>query len=205
MVYNSLSLTEKRILRFFLTKVNNQYTIREISKQIKTTYKMTHLYIQKLIKEGLIIAEKQGRSTLCKFNYKKADERVYYVEALKTKEFFQKNKDILILFNDLKAKYKKVYFTLLLFGSYAKGQQTKHSDIDLLAIIPKSENIESTERNLQASLSLMPMKTHLIVIHEDDFSEMLTNKQITNVAKEVINNHILLYGIEGYYNMIKGV
>ena len=72
-----------------------------------------------------------------------------------------------------------------------------------LAIIPKTENLENTERSLQAILSLYPLKTHLIVIRENDFKEMLINKQATNVAKEVINNHILLYGIESYYNMIK--
>lgn len=203
MVYNKISLTEIRITWFFINNVNKQYTIRNISKQIKTTYKMTYRYIQKLIKEGLINGEKQGKSLLCRFNYKNSDERVNYVEALRTKEVLKKNKDLLILSNELKAKYKKAFYTLIIFGSYASGKQTKQSDVDVLAIIPETENIESAERSLQAILSLYPLKTHLIVVRENDFKEMLINKQITNVAKEVINNHILLYGIENYYKMIQ--
>lgn len=203
MVYNSTSLTEMRIIGFFLNNINRQYTIRNISQQIKTTYRMTHKYMQKLIKENLIGSEIQGKAILCKFNYKYADERVYYVEALRAKRFLKGDKNLLILANELKAKYRRAYYTLLIFGSYASGKQKNQSDIDILAIMPPAEDLEDTERSLQAILSLYPLKTHLIVIHENDFKEMLINKQITNVAKEVINNHILLYGIESYYSMIQ--
>lgn len=203
MVYNNLSLTEIRIIGFFLNNVNNQFTINAVSKQIKTTYKMTYKFMQKLIKEDLIKGEKQGKSTLCKFNYKNANENVFYVEALKTNSVLFKNKDLSILLNDLKAKYHNIFYTLILFGSYAKDMQTKNSDIDLLAIIPKSENIDKNERLINSQLSLSPLKTHLIVVRDNDFTQMLNNKQATNVAKEVINNHIIIKGIENYYDLLK--
>lgn len=203
MVSNLTSLTEIRIIGFFLNNIGRQYTIRNISQQIKTTYRMTHKYARKLIKEGLISAEIQGKALLCKFNFKNTDERVYYAEASSTKRFLKGDKTLLILANELRAKYKRAYYTLLIFGSYASGKQAQQSDIDILAIIPQAEDLEATERSLQAILSLYPLKTHLIVVQEDDFKEMLINKQITNVAKEVINNHILLYGIENYYKLIQ--
>ena len=37
----------------------------------------------------------------------------------------------------------------------------------------------------------------------EDFKEMLTAKEELNVAKEVLNNHIILYGAESYYKLLE--
>jgi predicted nucleotidyltransferase len=204
MVYNTLAQTEIKILRFFATNIGKQFTIREISKRIKTTYSITHEYMQKLIRKNLIRIEKQGKSSLCSFNYKEANKDVFYVEQIRADNMIKKNKNLNVLISDIKSKINYSFYTLVLFGSFAKETQNNRSDIDLLVIIPESEGIERFERGIHSVIDLYPLEIHLIVINEKSFKEMITSKQETNIAKEVVNKHIIFYGVENYYKLISG-
>jgi predicted nucleotidyltransferase/predicted transcriptional regulator len=202
MVYNTLTQTEMKILEFFTMNIEKQFTIREIARQIKTSYPITHECIQKLANKNLIMIEKQGKSKLCSFNYKRANQDVFYTEQIEAGNLLQKNKNLNVLVNDIKLKIGHSFYILLLFGSFAKGTQNKQSDIDLLMIIPESENIEKFESKIHSIISIYPLEIHLTIINEKSFIEMLAGKDVTNVAKEVLNNHIILYGIENYYKLI---
>jgi len=202
MTYNRITKTEMKILEFFTINIGKQFTILEIARQIKTSYPITHEYIQKLADKNLIMVEKQGKSNLCSFNYKRANQDVFYVEQLRAGNLIKKNKNLAVLTSDIKSKVDYYFYILLLFGSFAEGTQNKQSDIDLLMIIPEPENPEKFESKIHSITSIYPLEIHLTVINEKSFIEMLAGKDVTNVAKEVLNNHIILYGIENYYKLI---
>jgi predicted nucleotidyltransferase len=94
------------------------------------------------------------------------------------------------------AKTGTSFFVMLLFGSYAKGRQTKTSDIDLMFIT----NEKDFERKITDIISLLPLKTHILVFTEEEFIRMKDAKK-PNVIKEAIDNSIILYGIEEYHRM----
>lgn len=74
---------------------------------------------------------------------------------------------------------KTVFFVLLLFGSYAKGKQTKSSDINLLFI--------SNEGNFENKISDIPCLLEEYENAKDDASEIASIK-----SDEIIE----LYGLE---------
>ena len=56
------------------------------------------------------------------------------------------------------------------------------------------------EERVSAIVSLIPLKTHILVFKEEEYIRMKDSKK-SNVIQEAIENHIILYGIEAYYRM----
>ena len=186
--------TELKIVKDFI-KNKNAKTIREIAQQIKADYKITHLATQKLIEKRILQVQTVGKSSLCRLDEKYYGIEIYKAEDERREDIF-KNKNINQLYKEIMSKVKTSSFVLLLFGSYAKGKQTKHSDIDLLLI----SNESNFERKISDILSLLPLKTHALVFTEEEFMRMKDSKK-SNVIRETIENNIILYGIEAYYRM----
>ena len=87
-------------------------------------------------------------------------------------------------------------FIALLFGSYVE-KKSKKSDIDLLIITEKSQEIKDT-------LSLIPLKIHPTIINYKEFIDMIKTKEFS-VVSEVIKKNIILINIEEYYRLIQNV
>lgn len=196
-----LSKTEIAILKFFANKIGRSYTIREIAKNIGQDYRITHESANRLAEKGLIIKEKKANLNLCRLNFRKNISVLSYIESIIAQEFLEKNKDAALIINDLLKSIKIPCFTLILFGSYAKGRRKK-SDLDLLFLIPDRKS----ERDISATVSsierIAPVKIHDIILTYGEFANMLEEKK-TNLAKEVLDNHIIFYGSEAYYKTLE--
>jgi len=110
---------------------------------------------------------------------------------LRRKELF-KNKDFLIIHNRLSEL--KFSFIALLFGSHAKGTADRYSDIDILTI-------GGNEKEIKATISLLPDKIHLTTLDYENFIHMAKSKEFT-VVSEALKNNIILIGIEEYYRLL---
>ncbi len=183
--------TENKIIKQFIEKKQPK-TIRELSKEIKSDYKITHTAITRLIKKNIISSKIIGKSRLCSLNNYYGIE-IYKAENERRNSILN-NSNIKQLVKELKLKTS--FYILLLFGSYAKNKQTNTSDIDLMFI----SNENNFEKNLQEILSTLPLKIHTITLTEKDFIRMKNSEQ-KNVVKEAIKNNIILYGIENYYKL----
>lgn len=179
------------ILGHLLSNRGKKLTINQISKDLNINYRIAHTKIKELEKEGLIIAEKAGKSLLCSLSGN-FDEKIFCAEYQRMQKIIKNNDLKTIRKRFMEAKQN---FILLLFGSYAKGAQTKNSDIDLLAI---SEN----EKELAGIAELIPKKIHLSVVSYKSFLQMNNSKELT-VVSEALKNNIILIGIENYYRLIK--
>jgi predicted nucleotidyltransferase len=158
---------------------------------LSINYRIAHEKIKTLEKEGLIKTEKAGKALLCSLA-KKYDEKIYLAENLRRKELL-KNKDFEIILK--RFKEAKQNYILLLFGSYAKRTQTKHSDIDLLAITENDKEIIEISETI-------PKKIHLTTTTYKNFINMIKLKDI-NVGNEAQKNNIILIGIEEYHRLIE--
>lgn len=186
--------TALKIIKLFLEDKKPK-TIREIAKQIHADYRITYMAVQHLINNHVLLAETIGKSTLCQLNPAYYGAEIYAAEQ-ERKDYLLKNKNLYQLYQEIMAKVKTSSFILLLFGSYAKGQQTKSSDIDLLFI----SNEAHLEQKISDLLSLLPLKTHPLVFTEEEFIRMKDAKK-SNVVQEAIHNNVILYGIEAYYRL----
>ncbi len=186
--------TEEKIIKLFLEEKNPK-TIREISKKIKSDYRITHTATQRLLNKKILLSKIIGKSILCELNNLYYGVEIYEAEN-KRRVILLKNKNIHQLYKEVLKKIDSGLFIFLIFGSYARNQYSKSSDIDLMFI----SNDRKFEDKISNILSLLPIKTHILVFTEEEFIRMKDSKK-SNVIKEVIKNNIILYGIENYYRI----
>lgn len=186
--------TEIKVLELFVSRVLDSFTIREVSRLIKKDLKIVHTSIKKLISKGFFIKEKNG----LRLNYKNNIGDLAYIENIRKEDFFRKHDLIKIHVGNFLKNYSGKFFVLLVFGSYAAGNETKKSDVDLLAI----SGTDKLEKELKAALSVSSKKFHITCIGEESFREMLYKRDEMNVVNETFNNHVILYGAEHYYSLL---
>src|SRR3989344_8478208 len=184
--------TELKIIKYFIEN-KKPTTIREIAQYIRADYKITHIATQRLIQKNILTVQTVGKSSLCGLYEKYYGIEIYEAEN-ERKENILKNSNIKQLYKEVIYKINNSFFIFILFGSYAKGKQTKSSDIDLMFISNKKD-FESKISNI---LSLLPLKTHALIFTEEEFTRMKDTKK-SNVIQEAIECNIIFYGIEAYY------
>ncbi len=185
---------EIKILKLLLSNKEEVFTIKKIAERTNINYRIAYEKIKSLEKEKLVKVTKTGNTKVCRFT-NKFDKKVFEAEYERRQELLKKNKDFKVLYKRLSEL--NFPFIALLFGSYAKGRATKHSDIDLLIVCE-----EKREHQIQEILDLFPLKIHPTFTKFEDFMLMLKTKEF-NVVSEAVKNNIILIGIEDYYRMIK--
>ena len=182
------------IIMSLLENNTNTVSISQLSKKLKIDYKNTYNAVKRLEKSNIIILEKIGKAYNCILN-KNMNPMIFEAEY-KRREKLLKNKNFKVLYNKL--NHIKFPFIALIFGSYAKGTSNQHSDIDMIVIC--DENTKDIER----TISLLPLDIHLVTISIDEFLKMNKTKEF-NVVDEAMKNNIILIGIEDYYRLISDV
>ena len=87
--------------------------------------------------------------------------------------------------------------SLVLFGSYASKTHTEESDIDLLYL---GDTKEVQLKKIKDIGKVYNKNIHLVSMTQKQFREQLTNQGA--LAKEVINNHIILYNHDLFVNEV---
>jgi len=182
--------TEINILKLLLNNREERFTIKKIAESLKINYRIAYERVMDLGEDGLLKITKVGNSKICEFSGK-FDSRVFDAEYSRKMSLF-KNKDFLVLHNRL-AELKSPLIALL-FGSHAKGTAGRHSDIDILVV-------GGDEKEVKATVSLLPDKIHLTTVSYESFIHMARSKEFT-VVSEALKNNIILIGIEEYYRLL---
>ena len=184
-----------RILKLLIGRNAERFSINQISKLRRINYKTAYVNVKKLEMLMLIKAEKLGNTTSCTFSFK-SHPLVYEAEILRRDEFLAINGSLAVLYSQL-LKVNNPFFSALLFGSYAKGKQTKGSDIDL-AIISSEELYEQVRKEI----SVLPLKLHLLQFTPEEFASSLRTTEF-NVCHEIKKNNIIMFGTECYYEVLR--
>ena len=189
---------ESTIIKFLIENKNEELNILKISKSLKMDYKNTYSIIKRLEKITLIKIETFGQSSRVKLNTQ-AHPLIFEAEFERRKEIL-KDKNLAVMLSSFKRAIKSKLYILLLFGSYAKGTQTKSSDIDIMAICPDGLE-DAFEKDINRTARSMPLPLHPLVFSESQFIEMANAKE-PNVGQEALKNNVILYGIEQYYGLM---
>lgn len=179
------------IIRVLIENQDKQYSIRQLSKIRKINYKSAYKAIKELQKQGIMNLKKIGNTAICSFN-QEFNPLIFAVEYQRREDFL-KNKNFRIVYQRLKEL--EFPFIALLFGSYANNSKTKHSDIDLLIIGERQEEIEHV-------ISSFPPDIHSTIITNKEFIQMARSKEFS-VVSEAMKKNIILIGIEEYYRLLK--
>ncbi len=189
---------EAEVIRVLIENKEKELSMNQIAKLLKKDYKNAHNIITRLSKLQVARLELFGKSyRVTLFN--KAHPLIYEAEYIRRQEFLR-NKGLAVMYDSFRSLHSRLY-VLLVFGSYAKKTQTKHSDIDLMFIVPDSEE-EKMEKEIQGIAASLPLRIHVNVFGESDFIAMKNSKEIT-VGSEAMLKNIILHGIESYYELIQ--
>ena len=196
-----LNKTETSILRFLVRNITKEFSIKAMSEGIKKSYPSVRKNVLALEKKRVIeIRSLNQTHTLCNLNLTNPDNVGTFstIDFLERDEFFAKNKEIKAILDDIMNKISSNSFTLILFGSYAKGNYRSGSDLDMLFLVSSMGDEKRMLSAVSAAEMLTNRKIHGIVMTYADFYGLL-KKSGANLAKEILNDHIIVYGAESFY------
>jgi len=163
-----------RVLRLFFEGPNERLHLREIARRAGLSATGAMKILSALEKEGLVKKERTALTVVYRGNY----DNENFIALKRSLNLYSLYSSSLV---SALVDFYKTPECIVLFGSYAKGEDVKESDIDIAIItgIKKYPPFEIYESSLKRKISL-----HLI-------------KNTKNEGKDFINslaNGIVLYG-----------
>lgn len=197
-----LTNTKEKQIEWILTHPDDKVTISGLSVASGTAYPQTYNNVQDLVQERIFVTENIGSAKIVTINPDAPIDVLLSIEAKRKQQFLEKYTWAKLMIDDLLRYTGEYFFILTVFGSYAKGKETLKSDLDLLVIVPAQDYISLFETAL--SKVYTKTKKDITVVTKDEFVEMIKNNKF-NVGTEAKKYHLLLYGAEQWYNIVKKV
>lgn len=172
----------------FLGNYKREIYGRELVGNIPMSQKAIALALDGLEKEGILKSRKQGNMKFFQLNILNTEMKDILISAelMKKINLFNKQRKLAHIF-------KKDSRIVGLFGSYTKGTQNQDSDIDVFIIGKKQKkDYDTIGKMLDMNIS--------IKYFTDKVFKNLLNKQ-DNLCKEIIKNHVIIFGVERFVNM----
>jgi len=173
--------------------------LRELSRLLKTGLPNIIRYAEILEKENVI--KKQKDANLVKLQLKKSPKTIAYLKQVNTERFLALPKKIQIAINDFLNELEIKPLIILIFGSYAKGNYTKDSDIDILLVFQKVENEGQLENTAKRISMRTNTKINPVYLNYKNFETNFLNKE-HDFSKEIRQRVIVLSGIDLYYSLL---
>jgi predicted nucleotidyltransferase len=189
-----------KLLDIWENKIFDEFSISEIMKLSKKKTKTWVFNSLKILeKNKLLISKKKSNMNLYSLNLDNPllIQTLQYLESQKMLNFSE-----LDLIIDAIKNIKITNYCLIIFGSYAKKEQSNKSDIDI-CFLTENENMSNKIKPYFNEVKL----NHSIRIDEhyitfDEFIQMLLRNE-ENLGKQIAKNHKLFYNADIYYNLLK--
>lgn len=191
---------ELKIVNLFRKNIFSEFTLKEIMKKLnKGSYNWAHKAVNKLSKL-MLISKKKGNTIVVKLNLN-SPSAITYLAYLDREEAYNKK---VPLVNEIIESCSKAtpYFTLLVAGSYAVGNERKSSDVDLVIITEDEGKKKEIKPYVKEVTKLSGIEFDLHILTKEEFYRMIIDDN-ENFGKEVFRKNLLFYGIEAYYQIIK--
>jgi len=158
--------------------------LRSIAKQLNESHSTVLRRLNRLVKENVLDYRKEGRNKVF-FIRKNLQARnyVFNAERYKMIKLLKKYPELNIIIGDI---LRKTNDLTILFGSYAKFLAKHDSDIDIY--------VETGDRKIKEELKSVHSKLGVKIGDFDLDSQLI---------KEIIKNHVILRGVEEFYEKTK--
>jgi len=172
-------------LEIILALLKGENHLRGIARQLNESHSTVLRKLNKLATESVLDYRIEGRNKV--FFIKKnlqAKNYIFNSERYKLIKLLKRCPELDVIMEDISKASRETL--IIIFGSYAKFAATKNSDIDVYA---ETRNKEVKER-LESVHSKIKVKF-------GDFDVS------SNLIKEIIKNHVILKGVEEFYEKTK--
>ena len=193
---------ESEILRLFSKEPWKKFTFTDIQKLTKKKSK-SYLsgVLANFVNQNILLLERIGRSLIYSLNLNFPKARIYAGFILENEGWGKKNLPYKKI-TELMEKIPTKNYILLTAGSYVENKQKPTSDLDIVIVIEDSMESRKVYAELNSFCELSIPQIHLYVFRNNEFLEMLTNKE-HNYGKEIANKNLLLHGGEIYMQIIR--
>jgi len=201
-----LTKNQVKILKVFKEDIFKEITFKEIKQKSKQKSNNIPLIALREFKElNLVKSKKTADVTAYTLNLSNNLTLAYLnlineLDVLNNKTIPKK---IMQELQDRISKHTD-FFTLLIFGSYAKGTATKKSDLDIAVIVESEESKKEITPFIETIKRRELIKIDYYIFTEKEFLEMLTNEE-QNVGKEIYRANFIYYGLIEYYRLVRRI
>lgn len=160
----------KKILEIFLKDPFAEIHLREIARLSNSSLTNVAKSMRLLVKNNIFTRNEMSNSTFFRPNLSN-DETIKIFEFLefeRRKHFYSENKNIARLLKKytdsiIELSNKRIQLVVL-FGSVARGEWTKKSDIDILAVVPDKDKeitniLNKAKTDVSPLLEIRPIST----------------------------------------------
>ncbi|MCX6741905.1 MAG: nucleotidyltransferase domain-containing protein [Candidatus Pacearchaeota archaeon] len=176
---------EKLEFEILLVLLREDNHLRNIARILKASHSTIMRKINVLVRENILDYKVEGKNKI--FSIKsnlQAKNYIFNAERYKFIKLLKKYSKLNVILEDvLKISEERM---IILFGSYAKFIAKEESDIDIY--------VETNDLKLKKSLEMINSRLS-IKIGIFDGEDLL--------IKEIIKNHVILKGVEEFYEKIK--
>ena len=159
--------------------------VRGIAKKLNESHSTVLRKLNGLKKENVIDSRREGKNKIFFLKDNLVSKTyIHQAELHKLTKLLRHNPELDVIFEEILKKTDEKL--IVLFGSYAKGLAKKESDIDIY--------IETKSRSVKKSVEDIHSKINVKIGTFDIKSPLI---------KEIIKDHIILIGIEVFYDMLK--
>jgi predicted nucleotidyltransferase len=190
--YN-INQTTLLILGLYRSNYNASFHLREAARQTQTDVKAIQLQFKMLEKINVVSSIQKGRNKNYSLNLNNYLTKYYMIlaETFASITYLSKNFEVKKLISEIS---DKISGSVLLFGSFAKGEMTQESDIDLLVISDRKPDLDV----VREAGRLMGREISVKSTTEEKFVEGLTNND--PLMLEIAANHVILKGVDTVCN-----
>jgi predicted nucleotidyltransferase len=179
------SKTRVALLSELLMNADRSFYIRELAREIDIPFSMVYKQEKNLVSLGIVSEEKKGKVTLVSVN-----KKLPYLAELKS--LLLKTAGLANTIGDALRKLRGIRYALI-YGSFASGEETESSDVDILIV----GNVD--EERILNGVSAIEQKTgreiNYILWSEEEFRKRARSKHhlLTEITRKPV---IMLVGEE---------
>lgn len=173
------------ILDLFINEPDRKFNVREAGRLLKLNPSTASKHLNRLAKRGFLIKRKERNYILYS-----ADAESQIFRDFKIYQNIKRIKDSgLMDFINQELDYPEV---IILFGSYAKGENTKRSDIDLFVLSESKKGV-----NFNKFEKILGTEIQAFIHNRKETQEMKIK------SKELLNNIINGIKLSGFFEVFK--
>ncbi len=202
-----IPLRRRKILEVFIKDPFREIHLREIARLSKVSLNNVDNSLRLFVKDDMFKRREVSNMVFFKPNLEsEALLKIFeYLELEKKKEFYYKNKKIARLLQKytqgiIELSNKKIQL-IILFGSVARGEWAKGSDIDILAVVSSKDNdvtaaLNKAKIDVSPLLEIRPISTTI-----EKFVEGFRKK--TEFYNELWEDRVVLYSEFLFWQLVK--
>jgi len=192
--YN-INKTTLKILGLFLGDYRRSMHVREIARDVGVDVKAVGLQLRRLENINVLSSIIKGRNKEYRLKLDNLVAKYYMIlaETFASIRFLEKNFLIKRLMSETGDKLEG---TTVLFGSFARGEITEESDIDLFIISDRKPDADV----IRETGSLIDREVNIKSTDMKQFLDGLMDND--PLIMEVVSNHIVLKGIDDFCEIV---